>query len=83
MHDGIWLYYDEFGKVTGQGEFTAGNGVQKVYYATGQTKQLTHYRNNIKDGDETFYSEDGKITQCIRYREGNALSTSSPASPKK
>ena len=83
MHDGVWLYYDEFGKVTGQGEFTSGNGTQKVYFASGQTKQLTHYRNNVKDGDEIFYSEDGKITRCITYRAGTAVTNIAPADPKK
>jgi len=83
MQDGIWLYYDEFGKVTGQGEFTSGNGTQKVYYSNGQTKQFTHYKNDVKDGEEIFYNEDGKITQRIVYRNGQALNNPATDTPKK
>ena len=83
MHDGIWLYYDEVGKVTGQGEFVAGNGTQRVYYSNGQTKQFTCYKNNLKDGDEVFYAENGKIIQRITYHNGNAINTPVPDNPKK
>jgi len=82
MYEGIWMYYDSFGKVTGQGEFINGNGTQKAYYPSGQIKQLTHYKNSIKDGDEIFYAEDGKITQSILYKGGNALNTTALGSPK-
>ena len=83
MYEGIWLYYDTFGKVTGQGEFTAGQGTQRVYFASGQSSQLTHYKNNIKEGDELFYLEDGTISRCVKYRNGIALSGTFSDSLKK
>lgn len=73
MFDGVWLYYDEFGKVTGQGEFVKGTGKQKVYSRNGNLIHITHYKNNVKDGEEVFMDEQGKITQTIIYKNGQSV----------
>ena len=37
-----WVYYDENGKVVGNGNFTAGSGVQKAWWPNGQLKRETN-----------------------------------------
>jgi uncharacterized protein len=74
--DGIWLYYDLNENVTGEGIFAEGSGVQKAYWENGNIRNITHYKNNVKEGEEVFYDQNGKILKTISYHNGLPSSVS-------
>ncbi len=82
LTDGLWLYYEEGGTIVGQGSFTRGNGVQKVFDARGQIIQLTHYINNVKDGEEIFYDRHGRPMMINTFVQGKLTGKRKPGEDK-
>lgn len=69
-YNGRWYFYDENGNIIGQSDFVNGNGIQKAFYPDGKVKRLTPFRNNLKDGNDIYYREDGKIEKTMVYQNG-------------
>jgi len=80
--DGLWLYFDDTGLVVGKGTFKMGTGVQKSFFpGTEQVKMITHYKNNLKDGEETEYSPEQKIIKTRIYFAGKLVETKADPIP--
>jgi antitoxin component YwqK of YwqJK toxin-antitoxin module len=75
LFDGKWLYFNEDGDIVGEGVFHNGTGTQKAFYPGGSIMRQVNYVNNLKEGAETIYSEKGKITRVITYKEGKVTGT--------
>ena len=73
--DGQWLYFDIYTKVIGEGRFINGTGIQKSFFENGKTKQITHYENNLKEGDEMLYNPDGNVNLISHYESGKLVNT--------
>ncbi|MEI6765416.1 MAG: hypothetical protein WCM76_07220 [Bacteroidota bacterium] len=73
LYNGTWKYYDSSGILIGQGEFTLGSGIQRGMTRTGKTTRTIQYKNNLKDGEETWYNEDGSVEKVVVYREGKQV----------
>lgn len=72
--DGAWTFYDWFGNVEREGEYKEGNneGKHKLYCA----KQLIaeyNYKNGSKNGQQIYYSSNGKIAVVLFYDEGDIV----------
>ncbi len=70
LYDGKWLYYDTYGNIVGEGNYTSGSGEQKAWDAQGNLIRRIQYKNNKKHGKEIFYKQ-GEIMKVIRYKNGN------------
>ncbi len=80
--DGLWLYYDDTGLVIGKGTFKMGNGEQRSFYpGTVRVKMITTYKNNLKDGEETEYSPEGKIIRMRVYSSGKVIEVKTNSIP--
>ena len=69
-YEGSWVYYDENGKVVGNGNFTAGTGVQRAWWPNGQLKRETNYLKNKKHGQEKWFDETGKSEKELLFDQG-------------
>ncbi|MDL2296816.1 hypothetical protein LJC68_01470 [Bacteroidales bacterium OttesenSCG-928-B11] len=67
--DGKWEYYDERGFMVGEGDFENGNGIVTAYDQAGNLYRITHYTDNIKDGDDTFYLPNGEVEKVHTYEK--------------
>lgn len=65
--DGTWEYYDERGLMVGEGTFENGTGTITAYDQAGNLYRITHYVNNLKDGDDTFYTSNGEVDKVMTY----------------
>ncbi len=72
-HEGTWLYFDIGGLIIGEGVFSKGTGKQRAFRENGKTKQLTHYVDDQKHGDEIYYLEDGSVEMINRFEAGKLV----------
>lgn len=70
LYDGFWLYYDYSGTVVGEARFNRGTGYQKAVNPDGSVRQITRFSDNVKDGEERFFTPEGKIERVNRYVNG-------------
>lgn len=70
FYTGRWVYYDLYGKVVGIGNFEEGTGEQKAWWPNGNLKREIYYENNLKQGEEKWYNEDGKLEKINLYEKG-------------
>lgn len=67
MYDGLWQYFLSNGLLVGRGEFIGGSGkLESYFYENGKIKGITEYRNNLRDGKDILYKQDGTI-EFVRY----------------
>ena len=74
FYHGYWLYHDYSGSIAGYAKFHLGAGFQKAVYPDGSVRQITPFSNNLKDGEELFFSPDGKIQKINKYIKGQLFS---------
>lgn len=67
--DGVWEYYDERGLIVGEGVFDTGAGTVTAYDQAGNLYRITHYVDNLKDGDDTFYKPNGEVDKVMTYEK--------------
>jgi antitoxin component YwqK of YwqJK toxin-antitoxin module len=73
MFDGRWIYYNNHGKIVGMGEFDHGSGTQKAWWPNGQIKREVTYVNNLKNGAERWYNQDGELEKVVYYEDGEEI----------
>ena len=73
LFDGKWTYFDQFGRIVGEGDFNKGSGSQTAFFSNGKKKQVIHYKNNQKHGREEFYNADGSLSKVNIYKNGNFI----------
>jgi antitoxin component YwqK of YwqJK toxin-antitoxin module len=64
---GKWLYFNVGGDIVGDGKFIHGTGKQRSYYPDGMVRHEVHFKDNLKEGEDTEYDETGKITSLKIY----------------
>lgn len=74
LFDGAWTYYDERGVIVGEGTFHSGTGEITFYDKNGHPNRTTHYKNNKKEGTETYYLPSGEIYRTITFKEDRIVS---------
>lgn len=74
LFDGDWIYYDERGVVVGEGKLNAGAGSVTFYGPNGIKSRVTNYRNNKKDGKETYFTSSGAIYKEIVFKQDRIVS---------
>lgn len=72
-HEGTWLYFDIGGLIIGEGAFSKGTGRQRAFWENGKIKQLTHYVDDRKHGDEIHYRQDGSVEMINRFDSGKLV----------
>lgn len=68
--EGIWSYYDQRGILVGKGDFVHGNGQLKGFFWNGKIKREISYRNNLKNGPEIWYNQEGAKEKEILFENG-------------
>jgi len=66
--DGQWFYYDERGFLVGEGDFSNGNGILISYDNQGNLSRKSTYKNNLKDGPEIYFTQNGDTTKIIYFQ---------------
>jgi len=74
MFDGDWNYYDERGVPVGEGSFKNGDGELTFFDKNGHPERTTHYKNNLKDGAEIYYTPSGEVWREITFKEDRIVS---------
>ena len=74
LFDGDWEYYDDRGFNVGEASFKKGTGTQTAYDAHGNIMRVTHYVNNLKDGEELSYNPQGEVIKTVIYKEDRIIS---------
>ena len=46
------------------------NGVETIYYTSGEIYMVINYENGLKNGVETIYHENGSIKSTVKYENG-------------
>ena len=77
LFDGTWNYYDERGVPVGEGSFTNGDGEVTFFDKNGLPQRTTHYKNNMKDGPEVYYTPSGVVWREITFKEDRIISDKS------
>ena len=73
LFDGKWEYFDERGLPVGEGKFDSGAGYLISYDQNGQLSRITHYKNNMKDGKDIFFTPAGDTLKIATYSEDRIL----------
>ncbi|RLD78420.1 MAG: hypothetical protein DRJ15_11590 [Bacteroidetes bacterium] len=73
LFEGTWLYYDDEGDLIGEGKYESGNGIQRFWNPDGSLASRTTYVNNLKHGNEYFYTPDGEVDYVVEYIDGEAV----------
>ena len=73
LFEGTWLYYDDYGELIGEGKYEAGNGVQRFWNPDGSLASRTMYVNNLKHGNEYFYTPDGEVDYVVEFADGEPI----------
>ena len=68
LFDGRWEYFDETGFKVGEGNFEKGNGKQQANSRNGKITREVTYKNNRKEGPETWYAADGKPLKEVIWK---------------
>lgn len=74
LFDGKWEYYDDRGFNVGEATFSKGTGTQTAYDAHGNIMRVTHYVNNLKDGEELSYNPQGEVIKTVVYKADRIIS---------
>lgn len=76
MMHGSWLMYYQDGSIGSNAVYNRGTGVQKGYAEGGlyQNSEI-HYKNGVKDGEETHFNMDGSVKEIVVWSEGNYVET--------
>jgi antitoxin component YwqK of YwqJK toxin-antitoxin module len=69
--DGAFTEYDEDGNVTLKGEYLEGKREGKWVYSVGDTREETMYSDDLKNGWDRIYSEDGTLLYEGKYIDDN------------
>ena len=72
-YDGGWKYYDADGFLVGEANFSAGNGMIKMFDTDGILMRTIPYVDNVIDGIEEYYDKNGKIEKTILYTKGRLV----------
>ena len=70
MYTGTWFYWNEIANVVGEGIFEDGTGILKEWNSRGDLIRQSQYRNNVKNGIETVWDENGNKVNEIIYKNG-------------
>lgn len=73
LWNGRWEYYDGRGFLVGEGDFNEGTGTVVNYNSVGNKYKTTHYVNNMKDGDEAYFDENGNILKILTFKEDRII----------
>lgn len=66
---GHWEYYDENEHITAEADFKDGEGVMTTYSLRREVAKITHFiDNNVKDGDEQIFDDNGNLVRTITYQ---------------
>ena len=66
---GHWEYYDENENITAEADFADGVGTMTTYSHRREVAKVTHYvDNNVKDGDEKIFDDNGNLLRTITYQ---------------
>jgi len=74
LFDGDWNYYDERGVPVGEGSFVNGDGEVTFYDKNGRPQRTTHYKHNLKNGPEVYFTPSGEVWREITFKEDRILS---------
>jgi antitoxin component YwqK of YwqJK toxin-antitoxin module len=74
-YDGACIIYWSNGKVANKIVFEDGicNGEHIFYYRNGQVQSVEQIKNNVRHGICRRYSEDGKLVELIRCKDGKKI----------
>ena len=53
-------------------------GLWEFFYLNGNIKWRTSYKGGKKDGIQTFYDEQGNITETRHWKDGELIETTKP-----
>jgi antitoxin component YwqK of YwqJK toxin-antitoxin module len=67
------VYYSPGGDIVGVGNFDKGNGIQKAWWPNGNLKREISYKNNLKNGTEKWYDEEGKLEKVLYFEDGREV----------
>jgi antitoxin component YwqK of YwqJK toxin-antitoxin module len=73
FYSGKWLYFEFNGDVIGEGQFTHGTGKQTSFYPDGKVSHEVHFKDNLKDGEETEYDQRGIIISKKLYSHDSLI----------
>jgi antitoxin component YwqK of YwqJK toxin-antitoxin module len=74
LFQGRWEYFNETGLKVGEGNFIRGSGKQKAFNRKGKLAHEVTYRNNVKDGTETYFDAEGKPVKQVEWQHGKFIS---------
>lgn len=74
LYEGTWLYYDDYGSLIGEGKYLKGKGIQRFWSYDGSLRSRTPYVNNLKNGEEKFYTPSGDLDYVVVYEDGEIVS---------
>lgn len=74
--EGRWLYFNNLGILTGEGNFTRGSGTKQSWNEEGKLIGKAAYRENLRHGQETWYDDEGKIARIRTFEAGEMVSDS-------
>jgi antitoxin component YwqK of YwqJK toxin-antitoxin module len=74
LFNACWEYFNETGLKVGEGNFRNGNGKQQAISRNGKITHEVTYRNNVKNGPETWFNADGKPAKQVEWKEGKFIS---------
>jgi antitoxin component YwqK of YwqJK toxin-antitoxin module len=69
-YDGTWFYWNEYGVVVGEGIYEKGMGVFKEWNNAGVMVRRSHYRDNVKNGLEVWWDDQGNKINELYYTAG-------------
>lgn len=74
LFHGRWEYFNETGLKVGEGNFEKGSGKQQAFSRNGKLNHEVTYRNNMKDGLETWFDTEGKSSRQVEWKAGKFVS---------
>lgn len=74
LFQGRWEYFDATGVKVGEGDFVKGSGKQQAYSRNGKITRSITYKNNLKDGPETWYAPDGRPIKEVMWKADKFVS---------
>ena len=70
---GKWEYYDDRGCMVGEAAFDNGSGIQITYNPHGGLARKTTYENNLKNGEEIYYTSSGEVEKVIVFKDDKII----------
>lgn len=69
-YDGKWFFYAISGMIVGEGIFENGTGTQTEINYQGRVTKITNYKDNLKDGWEFTFDDNGDTLNRFFYSKG-------------